>query len=72
MMLFNGHIRALLLQIGRGPVIINDDEFYKALTSRKEVNTTKMILTKTLHYFSGIYSNSPDGGLGSLDTWHDH
>ena len=42
MMLLNMPIRAVLLQIGREPINLNnDDEYYKALKSRQEVYTKK-------------------------------
>ena len=39
LMLFSRPIRALLPQIGREPININDDEYYETLKARKEVYT---------------------------------
>ena len=53
MMLFNRTIRALLPQLGREPVNVdNDDEYYKALMSRHEVYTKNNDTQKDSTFFS--------------------
>ena len=51
--LFNRPIRALLLQNGREPIYINnDDEYYKALKSRQEAYTHNNDTCKDSIFFS--------------------
>ena len=52
MMLFNRPIRAVLLQMGRKPIIINyDDEYYEALKSRQETYTKNNDTWKDFIFF---------------------
>ena len=69
MMLLKRPIRALLPQIDREPINVNnDDEYYEALKSGKEAYTTNNEYLQRLYViFFRIYSSSPDGGWV---PWH--
>ena len=64
--MFNRPIRALLLQIGRDPININnDDEYYKALKPRQEAYTMNNNAHKDSTFFSvgsTVVVQMEDGG----------
>ena len=72
--LFNRLIRALLPQIGRQPININnDDKYYEALKSRQEAYAKNNDTCKDSTLFpSGSTAVVQMEDDGDWDTWHDH